>query len=100
MPKSSSPERLWRRRRLSFASTLFTAVLLVVPEVRFGEPSDLRQDLAQWGLSPPQLVMVDEPAYRRFHRGSEELFAGVAEGRPDYLVPRQLRERSSQQLGS
>lgn len=59
---------------------------------------ELGEDLAQWGLVAPQLVMVEEPAYRRFHRWSEELLAGIAAGNPDHLVPRQLREHSSQQL--
>ncbi|CAN5628781.1 hypothetical protein BH24ACT26_BH24ACT26_03270 [soil metagenome] len=51
---------------------------------------DLSEDLAAWGLSPPQLVMVEEPAYQRFVRWSMETISGVAEGQPDLLVPRQV----------
>lgn len=49
---------------------------------------ELGGDLAQWGLVPPQLVMVDEPAYVRFRRWSLELLANLASGDPDYLAPR------------
>lgn len=56
---------------------------------------DLGEDLAQWGLSPPQLVMVDQPAYVRFRRWSFGLLDGLASGDPALLSPRQLKQHSS-----
>lgn len=49
---------------------------------------DIGEDLAQWGLSPPQLVMVEEPAYRRFLRWSSDVLIGLEDGDPKVLVGR------------
>lgn len=54
---------------------------------------ELSGELAQWGVAPPQLVMVDEPAYQRFVRWSSELLAGVEAGDPKVLAGRQGSEQ-------
>ncbi len=53
---------------------------------------ELDQDLAQWGLPPPHLVMVEELAYRRFVRWSHELLAGLEGGDPKVLVGRRASD--------
>jgi hypothetical protein len=50
---------------------------------------EMSEDLAQWGVTPPQLVMVEEPAFQRFRRWSLELFNDLDAGTPHVLVPRQ-----------
>lgn len=49
----------------------------------------MNEELALWGLPPPQLVMVEEPAYQRFARWASELLAGLAVGDQKLLAGRQ-----------
>lgn len=49
---------------------------------------ELGQDIAQWGVTAPQLVMVDEPAHQRLFRWSGEVLSGLAEGDPRVLAGR------------
>lgn len=50
---------------------------------------EMSEDLAQWGVTPPQLVMVEEPAFQRFKSWSLQLFDDLEVGTPQILVPRQ-----------
>ena len=43
------------------------------------------------GLPPPQLVMVEEPAYQRFARWASELLAGLAIGDQSFLLGARVR---------
>lgn len=56
---------------------------------------ELREDLTQWGSTPPQLVMVEEPAYLRFVRWWEEVLTGLEEADPKVLVGRQASEQQA-----
>lgn len=49
---------------------------------------ELGEEFAEWGTTPPQLVMVDEPAHERFFRWSNDMFRGLAEGDPKALAGR------------
>lgn len=54
---------------------------------------ELGEDFAEWGVSPPQIVMVEEPAHQRFFRWSSEVLSGLAEGDPKALAGRQGLEK-------
>lgn len=56
---------------------------------------ELSEDFAQWGVTPPQLVMVEEPAHQRFLTWSREVLNGLAEGDPKVLAGRHGLERGS-----
>lgn len=49
----------------------------------------LNEELGAWGVPAPQLVMIEEPAYRRFTHWSGELLTGLAVGDPKFIVGRQ-----------
>lgn len=56
---------------------------------------DLAGEFAQWGVTPPQLVMVEEPASLRFARWSNGLLEAVGRGDAGVLVGRQRLEQGN-----
>jgi len=52
----------------------------------------LSEDLTQWGISVPQLVMVED-GYRRFREWSSDLLSGLEAGDPMALVGRRGMEQ-------
>lgn len=54
---------------------------------------ELGEDFAQWGVTPPQLVMVEEPAHQQFFSWSRKVLSGLAEGDPKVLAGRQSLEQ-------
>lgn len=49
---------------------------------------ELDRELAEWGVRPPDLVMIDEPVFPKFSRWSNELFTALAAGDPGSVVGR------------
>lgn len=93
------PQPEWSPRWVPIASVITRVTEFIGRAGELSEPvasvecvtliQSLGDDLAVWGVPPPPLVVVDEPAYPRIHRWSVELLAALAAGDPKILVGRQ-----------